>query len=78
MIGTHQPAPPLPPPFECLQARAPPVELVCSHPDASLVNAAARRAQQLSQARPCLRGRRPSRCNTRLAPVPGPALPPPP
>ncbi|KAL4459188.1 hypothetical protein ABPG75_014053 [Micractinium tetrahymenae] len=32
------------------KARAPPVELICSHPDASLVNAAAQRAQQLSQA----------------------------
>lgn len=33
-----------------LQARAPPPELWCSHPDTSLVNAAAARAQALTQA----------------------------
>lgn len=31
------------------QARAPPPELWCSHPDTSLVNAAAQRAQALTQ-----------------------------
>lgn len=42
-------------PSPCSQARAPPPELICSHPDASLVNAAAQRAQQLSQAGPAER-----------------------
>jgi hypothetical protein len=39
------------------QARAPPARLWCSHPDTSLVNAAAARAQALTQAsRLCLQG----------------------